>query len=186
MTARLGKDPSRIYTDVTSDLGISFYERIDAPASSAQKSVFKNLSPERVAAKELAGEAIEAKLTKAPGNDRSIGGIKVVAKSGWFAARPSGTEDIYKIYAESFRSKDHLQQIQRDAQTIIDNLVASSRAGPVRAAGASSASRHWRQPPRGLRHRLRGSSRCRRGHRDSSPSSHATGPPLCPRCRRGN
>jgi phosphoglucomutase len=123
MTARLGKDPSRIYTDVTSDLGISFYERIDAPASSAQKSVFKNLSPERVAAKELAGEAIEAKLTKAPGNDRSIGGIKVVAKSGWFAARPSGTEDIYKIYAESFRSKDHLQQIQRDAQTIIDSLV---------------------------------------------------------------
>jgi phosphoglucomutase, alpha-D-glucose phosphate-specific len=123
MTARLGKDPSRIYTDVTSDLGISFYERIDAPASSAQKAVFKNLSPERVAAKELAGEAIEAKLTKAPGNDRSIGGIKVVAKSGWFAARPSGTEDIYKIYAESFRSKDHLQQIQRDAQTIIDSLV---------------------------------------------------------------
>jgi phosphoglucomutase len=123
MTARLGKDPSRIYTDVTSDLGVSFYERIDAPASSAQKFVFKNLSPERVAAKELAGEAIEAKLTKAPGNNQSIGGIKVVAKSGWFAARPSGTEDIYKIYAESFRSKDHLQQIQRDAQTIIDSLV---------------------------------------------------------------
>jgi phosphoglucomutase len=120
MTARLGKDPSRVYSDVTSDLGVSFYERIDAPASSAQKSALKNLSPERVLAKELAGEAIEAKLTKAPGNQQPIGGIKVIAKSGWFAARPSGTEDIYKIYAESFRSRNHLQQIQRDAQTILD------------------------------------------------------------------
>jgi phosphoglucomutase len=123
MTARLGKDPSGIYSDVTSDLGVSFYERIDAPASSAQKAVLKNLSPERIAVKELAGEAIEAKLAKAPGNDQPIGGIKVVAKSGWFAARPSGTEDVYKIYAESFHSNDHLQQIQRDAQTIVDGLV---------------------------------------------------------------
>jgi phosphoglucomutase len=123
MTARLGKDPSGIYSDVTSDLGVSFYERIDAPASSAQKAVLKNLSPERIAVKELAGEAIEAKLAKAPGNDQPIGGIKVVAKSGWFAARPSGTEDVYKIYAESFHSNDHLQQIQRDAQTIVDGLL---------------------------------------------------------------
>jgi phosphoglucomutase len=123
MTARLGKDPSGIYSDVTSDLGVSFYERIDAPASSAQKAVLKNLSPERIAVKELAGEAIEAKLAKAPGNGQPIGGIKVVAKSGWFAARPSGTEDVYKIYAESFHSNDHLQQIQRDAQTIVDGLV---------------------------------------------------------------
>jgi phosphoglucomutase len=126
MTARLGKDPSRIYGDVTADLGVSFYERIDAPASAAQKSALKNLSPERVAAKELAGEAIEAKLTKAPGNQQPIGGIKVVAKSGWFAARPSGTEEVYKIYAESFRSQDHLQQIQHDAQAIVDGLVARS------------------------------------------------------------
>ena len=123
MTARVGRDPSQIYADVTNDLGVSFYERIDAPASSTQKAALKNASPERVAARQLAGEAIEAKLVNAPGNDRPIGGIKVVAKGGWFAARPSGTENVYKIYAESFRSKDHLQQIQRDAQTIIDGLV---------------------------------------------------------------
>jgi phosphoglucomutase len=123
MTARLGKDPSRIYIDATSGLGVSFYERIDAPASLTQKAALKNLSPERVAAKELAGEEIEAKLAKAPGNDQPIGGIKVVAKSGWFAARPSGNEDVYKIYAESFRSRDHLQQIQRDAQTIVGGLI---------------------------------------------------------------
>jgi phosphoglucomutase len=129
MTARLRKDPSQIYSDVTSDLGVSFYERIDAPASSAQKDALKNLSPERITAKELAGEAIEAKLAKAPGNDQPIGGIKVVAKSGWFAARPSGTEDVYKIYAESFRSKDHLQQIQRDAQTIVDGLIENPPVG---------------------------------------------------------
>jgi phosphoglucomutase len=82
----------------------------------------KRLTPELVVIRELAGEVIEAKLTKAPGNDQPIGGIKVVAKSGWFAARPSGTEDVYKIYAESFRSPDHLHQIQRDAQTIVDGL----------------------------------------------------------------
>jgi phosphoglucomutase len=123
MTARAGKDPSGIYSDVTSDLGVSFYERIDAPASPAQKAVLKKLSPERIAAKVLAGEAIETKLAKAPGNDQPIGGIKVVAKSGWFAARPSGTEDVYKIYAESFLSNDHLQQIQHDAKAIVDGLV---------------------------------------------------------------
>jgi phosphoglucomutase len=123
MTARLGKDPSRIYSDVTKDLGVSYYERIDAPASSAQKAILKDLTPERIAAKELAGEAIKATLAKAPGNDQPIGGIKVIAQSGWFAARPSGTEEVYKIYAESFRSKDHLRQIQRDAQAIIDGLI---------------------------------------------------------------
>jgi phosphoglucomutase len=125
MTARLEKDPSRIYADVTRGLGSSFYERIDAPASSAQKAMLKSLSPEHVTAAELAGETIEHKLTKAPGNDQPFGGIKVVAKSGWFAARPSGTEDVYKIYAESFRSKSHLQHIQRDAQTIVDALIGS-------------------------------------------------------------
>ena len=123
MTARLGKDPSQIYLDVTSDLGVSYYERIDAPASSAQKAALKDLSPERILAKTLAGEAIGAKISKAPGNDQPIGGIKVVAKSGWFAARPSGTEEVYKIYAESFQSKDHLQQIQSEAQTIVNDLV---------------------------------------------------------------
>jgi phosphoglucomutase len=126
MTGRLGKDPSQTYSDVTSDLGPSFYERIDAPASSAQRASLKNLSPEDVVAKELAGEAIEAKLDRSPGNDQPIGGIKVIAKSGWFAARPSGTEDVYKIYAESFRSKEHLQQIQHDAQTIVGGLIAET------------------------------------------------------------
>ena len=123
MTVRLGKDPSRIYGNITRDLGISFYERIDAPASSVQKAVLKNLSPERVESTELAGEPIETMLTRAPGNDQPIGGIKVVAKSGWFAVRTSGTEDVYKIYAESFRSQDHLQRIQREAQALIDSLV---------------------------------------------------------------
>jgi phosphoglucomutase len=123
MTARSGKDPSQIYSAVTSDLGISFYERVDAPASSAQKVALKNISSERVDAKDLAGEEIETKLVMAPGNNQPIGGVKVIAKSGWFAARPSGTEDVYKIYAESFRSKDHLQQIQRDAQAIVDGLI---------------------------------------------------------------
>jgi phosphoglucomutase len=123
MTGLLKKDPSQIYTDTTQDLGVSFYERIDAPASAQQKSLLKNLSPDRITTKELAGEPIETKLSKAPGNDQPIGGIKVIAKNGWFAARPSGTEDIYKIYAESFRSKDHLQQIQREAQAIVDSLA---------------------------------------------------------------
>jgi phosphoglucomutase len=123
MTARLDRDPSEIYAEVTADLGTSFYERVDAPASTSLRDVLKNISPDRVTTKELAGEAIEAKLTQAPGNNEPIGGIKVVAKSGWFAARPSGTEEIYKIYAESFRSKDHLQHIQREAQATIDSLA---------------------------------------------------------------
>jgi phosphoglucomutase len=124
MTARLGKDPSLIYRDVTRDLGVSFYERVDAPASAAQKAALKNLAPESIATTELAGETIESKLATAPGNGQPIGGIKVVAKNGWFAARPSGTEDVYKIYAESFRSVAHLQQIKHDAQMIVDGMVA--------------------------------------------------------------
>ncbi|HVJ55848.1 MAG TPA: phosphoglucomutase (alpha-D-glucose-1,6-bisphosphate-dependent) [Aliidongia sp.] len=129
MTARLGKYPSQFYRDFTADLGISRYERIDAPASPAQKSALKSLTPERVAAADLAGEPIEAKLVNAPGNDQPIGGIKIVAKSGWFAARPSGTEDVYKIYAESFRDEDHLRQIQREAQAI----VSAALAGPAKS-----------------------------------------------------
>ncbi|MGB3810602.1 MAG: phosphoglucomutase (alpha-D-glucose-1,6-bisphosphate-dependent) [Parvibaculum sp.] len=123
MTARTGKDPSGIYSDVTSDLGTSFYERIDAPASPVQKAALKNVSPERIAARELGGEEIEVKLDKASGNGQSIGGIKVATENGWFAARPSGTEDVYKIYAESFRSQEHLRQIQHDAQGIVDGLM---------------------------------------------------------------
>lgn len=126
MTAHFGKDPAAIYADVTNDLGTSFYERIDAPASSEQKATLKNVSVEDISIEDLAGETIETKLTKAPGNGQSIGGIKVIAKNGWFAARPSGTESIYKIYAESFRSQEHLRQIQKDAQTIVDSLVERS------------------------------------------------------------
>ncbi len=123
ITARSGHDPARFYASSTRELGVSFYERIDAPASAEQKIRLAKIAAEQFAAKELAGEVITAKLTRAPGNDQPLGGIKVVAKNGWFAARPSGTEDVYKIYAESFRSADHLKQIQRDAQIAINDLL---------------------------------------------------------------
>ena len=103
-----------------------FYIRIDAPATPEQKAVFKRFSPEMMTAKELAGEPIIAALTRAPGNDADIGGLKVVVKSGWFAARPSGTEDIYKVYAESFRSEGHLQRIVKDAVTIISGAFEAA------------------------------------------------------------
>jgi phosphoglucomutase len=119
ITARTGHDPNLFYESVTRDLGQSFYERIDAPATPEQKTRLAALDPAELDAKELAGETITAKLSKAPGNGQPIGGIKVVAASGWFAARPSGTEDVYKIYAESFRSEEHLRRIQADAHTII-------------------------------------------------------------------
>jgi len=123
MTARTGKDPSQIYDGITRDLGASFYERIDAPASSEQKSALQKLSPDQISTATLAGEAIETKFSNAPGNNAPIGGIKVTTKNGWFAARPSGTEDVYKIYAESFRDKDHLRQIQSDAQAIVGRVI---------------------------------------------------------------
>jgi phosphoglucomutase len=126
ITARSGQDPQQLYDSVTADLGRSFYQRIDAPATKDQKKVLANLSPEQFDAEELAGERIEAKLTRAPGNNQPIGGLKVVTKDGWFAARPSGTEDVYKIYAESFRSADHLQQIQHDARSTIARSFAKS------------------------------------------------------------
>jgi phosphoglucomutase len=122
MTARTGKDPSRLYAEVTADLGTSYYERIDAPASDAIKAALKGLSPEKIKAQTMAGEPIEEKLDKAPGNHQAIGGIKVTTRDGWFAARPSGTEAVYKIYAESFRSADHLKAIQKDAQALVDGL----------------------------------------------------------------
>ena len=100
------------------------YERIDAPATVEQKEVLKKLSPSMVTAVELAGETITAKLAKAPGNDAPIGGLKVVTENGWFAARPSGTEDIYKLYAESFKGQDHLRRIQAEAQAIIDAALS--------------------------------------------------------------
>jgi phosphoglucomutase len=116
MTAQTRRDPSQLFDQLTGELGVPFYERIDAPATPAQKNLLKALSPEKLAMKELAGEPVRAVLTAAPGNGQSFGGIKVTADSGWFAARPSGTEDVYKIYAESFRSRDHLRQIQQEAQ----------------------------------------------------------------------
>jgi len=122
MTARTGHDPNQLYASATHDLGESFYQRIDSPATRGQKELLAQLDPANFEAKELAGEPVEAKLNRAPGNNQAIGGIKVVAKSGWFAARPSGTEDVYKIYAESFRSEDHLKQVQTDAQTLVGRL----------------------------------------------------------------
>jgi phosphoglucomutase len=119
MTARTGHDPNRFYASVTQDLGKSFYERIDAPATREQKALLAAFDPAGIDTRELAGEPIEAKLTRAPGNNEPIGGIKLVAENGWFAARPSGTEDVYKIYAESFRSEEHLRQIQHDAKALI-------------------------------------------------------------------
>jgi phosphoglucomutase len=125
MTARTQRDSSQLFDQLTSELGVPFYERIDAPATPAQKNLLKALSPEKLAMTELAGEPVRETLTAAPGNGQSFGGIKVIAESGWFAARPSGTEDVYKIYAESFRSEAHLRQIQGEAQRAIDKAFKS-------------------------------------------------------------
>ena len=119
ITAKTGKDPSEHYHEIEEQFGRAYYTRIDAPASSAQRAVLAKLSPELVTAQELAGEPITAKLTRAPGNNAEIGGLKVITQNGWFAARPSGTEDIYKIYAESFLNEGHLQRIQEEAVAIV-------------------------------------------------------------------
>ena len=126
ITARMGRDPGEIYSDLTRELGEPVYERVEAPATAEQRAALAKLSPEQVKIKDLAGEKIQAILTHAPGNGAPIGGLKVVAESGWFAARPSGTEDIYKIYAESFRGADHLHRIQEEAQQIVSDTLAAS------------------------------------------------------------
>jgi phosphoglucomutase len=126
ITARTGKDPGMHYQELTAEFGTSYYTRIDAPATPEQKVKLAKLSPEAVKESELAGEPITAKLTKAPGNNASFGGLKVLAASGWFAARPSGTENIYKIYAESFKDQDHLDAIVDEAQRIVTNALAGS------------------------------------------------------------
>jgi phosphoglucomutase len=118
ITAKTGGDPGALYAELTEKFGSPVYERLDAPATPAQKAALKELSPGAVTAKELAGDPIVAKLTRAPGNDTPIGGLKVVTEHGWFAARPSGTEDIYKIYAESFKGKEHLRRVQEEARAI--------------------------------------------------------------------
>ena len=125
ITARTGKDPGDHYQELTREFGSFYYTRIDAPASSEQRSRLRQISPDAVKESDLAGEPITFKVTRSPGNNAEIGGIKVVAKSGWFAARPSGTEDIYKVYAESFRSQRHLQLIVAEAQTLVSNALRS-------------------------------------------------------------
>ena len=125
ITARTGEDPGEHYRELTAEFGTPYYTRIDAPATPEQKAKLQKLSPDAVKESELASEPITAKLTKAPGNQAPIGGLKVVAKSGWFAARPSGTENIYKIYAESFTSESHLHAIVSEAQEIVNNALQS-------------------------------------------------------------
>ncbi|MHB1331978.1 MAG: phosphoglucomutase (alpha-D-glucose-1,6-bisphosphate-dependent) [Sulfuriferula sp.] len=125
ITARMGRDPGEIYRELTREFGEPVYERIEAPATPEQKQSLAQLSPQQVLSTELAGEKIHSILTNAPGNGAAIGGLKVVTQSGWFAARPSGTEDIYKIYAESFRGTDHLRRIQEEAQAIVSTALAA-------------------------------------------------------------
>jgi phosphoglucomutase len=126
ITARMGRDPGEIYVGLTRELGDPVYGRIDAPATPEQKKALGKLSADQVPFTDLAGEKIQNIITHAPGNGAPIGGIKVIAKSGWFAARPSGTEDIYKIYVESFRGKDHLSLILEEAQTIVNGALAAA------------------------------------------------------------
>jgi phosphoglucomutase len=124
ITARVGKDPGEVYRELTREFGESFSDRVDARATPAEKKLLARLSPEQVKSRQLAGETIQSILTRAPGNDAPIGGLKVIAAKGWFAARPSGTEDIYKIYAESFRDANHLQQLIEEAQKIVSAALA--------------------------------------------------------------
>jgi phosphoglucomutase len=120
--SKTGRDPSQLFSELTAELGVPFYERIDVPATPQQKNALKSASPERLKIKELAGDAVRATRTTAPGNGQPFGGIKVETEMGWFAARPSGTEDVYKIYAESFRDEAHLKKIQSDAQSALATL----------------------------------------------------------------
>jgi phosphoglucomutase len=129
ITATTGKDPGEHYREITAEHGSPLYTRIDSPATSGQKALLQNLSPDSVKATELVGEPIVAKLTNAPGNGASIGGLKVAAPSGWFATRPSGTEDVYKVYAESFRDQGHLDAIVGEARRIVTDALAAGQAG---------------------------------------------------------
>jgi phosphoglucomutase len=130
MTARTGHDPGKIYHKLTREFGEPAYDRVDAPATPEQKERLAKLSPQQVKLTELAGEKIKTILTRAPGNDAPVAGLKVVAESGWFAARPSGTENIYKIYAESFQGANQLHRILKQAQTIINDALAASPSKP--------------------------------------------------------
>jgi phosphoglucomutase len=123
--AATGSTPSQRYDALAEKYGAPTYARIDAPADREQKARLGKLSPEQVTATELAGEPITAKLTRAPGNDAAIGGLKVTTENAWFAARPSGTEDVYKVYAESFRGPEHLAQVQQEAKAVVSAALAS-------------------------------------------------------------
>jgi len=127
ITAKLHRDPGEVYRELTRELGDPLYERLEAPATSAEKAELERLSPEHVQVSELAGEPIQKILTTAPGDGKPIGGVKVIAECGWFAARPSGTEDVYKIYAESFRGKDHLLRIENEARDVIRGALATAK-----------------------------------------------------------
>jgi phosphoglucomutase len=127
ITARMGRDPGEIYRELTREFGEPAYDRVEAPATPEQKELLAKLSPSQVKFTELAGEKIQTVLTHAPGNGAPIGGLKVIAKNGWFAARPSGTEDIYKIYAESFHGAGHLRRIQEEAQAIVDEVLEETQ-----------------------------------------------------------
>lgn len=126
MTARSGRDPAQLYAELVKTLGEPVAERVEAPATPLQKAQLAALTPSGISARELAGDMITTVLSHAPGNNAAIGGIKVITSSGWFAARPSGTEDIYKIYAESVKGKEHLQRILKEAQSIVDQAIAST------------------------------------------------------------
>lgn len=129
ITAKTGKDPSEIYAGLEEEFGRAIYERLDAPATPEQKKALKALTPDAVTATELAGDPITAKLTHAPGNGAPIGGLKVATVNGWFAARPSGTEDVYKIYTESFRGEEHLRRIQEEARAMVDKAFEGAGVG---------------------------------------------------------
>jgi phosphoglucomutase len=127
ITARLGRDPGKAYAEITRSLGAPAFDRVDAPATREQKALLSRLAPEQVRSQDLAGEKIQRILSNAPGNNAAIGGLKVMSENAWFAARPSGTENIYKIYAESFLGTDHLRRVLAEAQAIVDGALAGKQ-----------------------------------------------------------
>jgi hypothetical protein len=141
ITARMGRDPGEIYRELTREFGEPVYDRVEAPATPEQKEMLAKLSPQQVKLTELAGEKIQTILTHAPGNGAPIGGLKVVAESGWFAARPSGTENIYKIYAESFRGADHLRRILEEARRLSSAMLAARSGERLKRRGNTGRNR---------------------------------------------
>jgi phosphoglucomutase len=139
MTSRTGRDPGAIYHDLTTEMGEPAYDRVEAPATRAEKAALEKLSPGQVTDKELAGERIQALQTRAPGNGAPIGGLKVIAENGWFAARPSGTEEIYKIYAESFLGRDHLDRVLAEAQALVGRAIGAAAEGPKAPASLADS-----------------------------------------------